>query len=223
MQVLPNSFHGVRGNYQVNVLWLLNGQSTQWEAALPKATQQWLVAKRDATSGPLKGYPNAYNVLQAPVELVTLLSQQASWAVRAKQSLVQDWVAASQQCCRAGWQIVNVEGAAAANFGRMVPPSKQHGEAHNLDRQLFSTPSRCIAVEAQTGAVLSFSPLRWGVGPLTWMMCLEVVTLTFIFDDVACSTEGWRWDEISSGPQLLTASSPAQQLPQMIFTCTALH
>jgi hypothetical protein len=95
VQVLPNDFHGVNGNYQVNVLWLLNGQSTQWEAALPQETQQWLAPKRNATSGPYKGYPNVYNVLQAPEQLVSLLSQQASWAVRTKQSLVQDWVAAA--------------------------------------------------------------------------------------------------------------------------------
>lgn len=96
-QVLPNSFHGVKGNYKVSVLWLLNGRSSQWEAALPQETQQWLAPKRNASSGPYRGYPNVYNVLQAPAQLVSLLSQQASWAVREKQSLVQDWVAAAAQ------------------------------------------------------------------------------------------------------------------------------
>ncbi|WIA12481.1 hypothetical protein OEZ85_012516 [Tetradesmus obliquus] len=96
-QVLPNSFHGVKGNYKVSVLWLLNGRSSQWEAALPQETQQWLAPKRNASSGPYGGYPNVYNVLQAPAQLVSLLSQQASWAVREKQSLVQDWVAAAAQ------------------------------------------------------------------------------------------------------------------------------
>jgi hypothetical protein len=86
----------VNGNYQGNVLWMLNGQSMQWEAALPQETQKWLALKRNATSGPFKGYPNVYNVLQAPAELVSMLSQQASWAVRAKQDLVQGWVAAAQ-------------------------------------------------------------------------------------------------------------------------------
>jgi hypothetical protein len=91
LQVLKNEFQGVAGGYKVNVLWVLNGQSSQWEHQLPQQTQRWLSRQRQ--SGAYKDYPNVYNNLEAPAPLISLLSQQASWGFRAKKDLVLDWIA----------------------------------------------------------------------------------------------------------------------------------
>ncbi|WIA39163.1 hypothetical protein OEZ86_005290 [Tetradesmus obliquus] len=90
-EVLKNEFQGVAGGYTVNVLWVLNGQSSQWEQQLPQQTQRWLGRQRQ--SGAYKDYPNVYNNLEAPAPLISLLSQQASWGFRAKKDTVLDWIA----------------------------------------------------------------------------------------------------------------------------------
>lgn len=94
LQVRPNVFMGVAGGYQVQVLWVFNGRSTQWEQELPEATLQWLEKQRDAT-GPYRHYPNVHHTLEAPAPLINLLSQQASWAFRAKKAEVLEFVAAA--------------------------------------------------------------------------------------------------------------------------------
>jgi hypothetical protein len=91
LQVMKNDFQGVYGGYTVNVLWVLNGQSAQWEQQLPQQTQRWLSRQRQ--SGAYKNYPNIYNNLEAPAPLISLLSQQASWGFRATKDLVLDWIA----------------------------------------------------------------------------------------------------------------------------------
>jgi hypothetical protein len=91
LQVVPNEFQGVTGGYTVNVLWVLNGRSSQWEQQLPQQTQRWLTRQRQ--SGAYKDYPNVYNNLEAPGPLISLLSQQASWGFRAKKDVVLDWIA----------------------------------------------------------------------------------------------------------------------------------
>lgn len=93
-QVLKNDFQGVVGGYSVNVLWVLNGQSGDWEAELPTATQRWLNRQRDGP-GPYRNYPNVHNTIEAPAPLISLLSQQASWNFRAKKDMVLEWVAAA--------------------------------------------------------------------------------------------------------------------------------
>lgn len=83
---------GVAGGYQVQVLWVLNGRSTQWEQELPEATLRWLDKQRN-TTGPYSGYPNVHHTLEAPAPLISLLSQQASWTFRAKKAEVLEFVA----------------------------------------------------------------------------------------------------------------------------------
>lgn len=90
-QVLPNTFMGIPGGYAVNVLWVLNGRSTQWEQALPEQTLRWLQKERDST-GPYMDYPYVHHTLEAPSTLINLLSQQASWSFRAKKADVLDFV-----------------------------------------------------------------------------------------------------------------------------------
>lgn len=91
-EVLPNSFMGIPGGYEVNVLFVLNGRSSQWEAALPEPTLRWLDKQRNST-GPFRYYPNVHHTLEAPGPLINLLSQQASWAFRAKKAEVLEFVA----------------------------------------------------------------------------------------------------------------------------------
>lgn len=95
MQVLPNAFFGINGGYTVNILWVFNGKSTNWESQLPYRTEQWLETQRQA-SGPYKDYPNVYNVLQAPAQLISLLSQQASWSLRMKKDDIKAWAAQAE-------------------------------------------------------------------------------------------------------------------------------
>lgn len=92
LQVQPNVFMGVAGGYQVQVMWVLAGRSTQWEQALPEATLRWLDKQRNST-GPYRYYPNVHHTLEAPAPLINLLSQQASWAFRAKKAEVLEFVA----------------------------------------------------------------------------------------------------------------------------------
>jgi hypothetical protein len=85
----------VKGNYTVTVLWLLNSNVKDFEAALPKPMQKELEKARtnqglgkaledlnplDATS--LASFPlvSTFAMNWSP-ELVTLVSQQASWTV----------------------------------------------------------------------------------------------------------------------------------------------
>lgn len=93
-EVQPNAFMGVAGGYVVNVLWVLNGRSTQWEGALQEQTGRWL-AKQRSSSGPYNDYPGTQHLSEAPAPLISLLSQQASWSFRAKRALVTDFVAAA--------------------------------------------------------------------------------------------------------------------------------
>jgi hypothetical protein len=90
-QVQANTFMGIPGGYEVNVLWILNGRSSQWEQALPEQTSRWLDKQRDST-GPYRLYPNVQHTLEAPGLLINLLSQQASWAFRAKKAEVLEFV-----------------------------------------------------------------------------------------------------------------------------------
>jgi hypothetical protein len=83
---------GIPGGYEVNVLFVLNGRSSQWEAALPEPTLRWLDKQRNST-GPFRYYPNVHHTLEAPGPLINLLSQQASWAFRAKKAEVLEFVA----------------------------------------------------------------------------------------------------------------------------------
>lgn len=91
---MKNNFQGVDGDYTVNVLWVLNGASANWESQLPEQTQRWLQRQRES-SGAYKDYPNIYNTLDAPGPLISLLSQQASWSFRAHKELVVDFVEAA--------------------------------------------------------------------------------------------------------------------------------
>lgn len=86
---------GVAGGYQVNVLWVLNGRSEQWEDALSEQTRRWLAKQRAAPSGPYRGYPSVQHASEAPAPLISLLSQQASWSFRAKRGLVADFLASA--------------------------------------------------------------------------------------------------------------------------------
>lgn len=94
-QVQPNTFMGVAGGYVVNVLWIFNGRSTQWEQSLPQPTLRWLDKQRNAT-GPYRLYPNVQHTLDAPAPLISLLSQQASWAFRAKKAEILDFVTTAE-------------------------------------------------------------------------------------------------------------------------------
>lgn len=85
---------GVAGGYEVNVLFILNGRSKQWEQALPEPTLRWLEKERNGT-GPYKGYPNVHHTLEAPAPLINLLSQQASWAFRVRKAEVLEFVGQS--------------------------------------------------------------------------------------------------------------------------------
>lgn len=82
----------VAGGYQVNVLWVLNARSTQWEQALQDQTLRWLDKQR-GTPGPYEGYPYIQHNLEAPGPLINLLSQQGSWGFRAKKGAVLEFVA----------------------------------------------------------------------------------------------------------------------------------
>eukprot|EP00775_Hariotina_reticulata_P009609 gene9609-9770_t len=45
-QVQQNSFHNIPGGWQVDVLWVINQQATQWEESLPQETQERLSHER---------------------------------------------------------------------------------------------------------------------------------------------------------------------------------
>lgn len=111
-QVLPNAFMGVAGGYNVSVLWVLNAQSAAWESQLPAATQRWLERQR-GSAGPYRDYPHVFNNLEAPAPLISLLSQQASWAFRAKKDAVLAWVG---DAARSGGGGVGLVGGGAAGL-----------------------------------------------------------------------------------------------------------
>ncbi|KAG2442832.1 hypothetical protein HXX76_002911 [Chlamydomonas incerta] len=80
--VLDNAAQAITGGWTVEVLWLVNMRSRQWESQLPADTQAFLNSSRDDKSSDLRHYPyiSTFTANYSP-ELVTLLSQQASWSL----------------------------------------------------------------------------------------------------------------------------------------------
>ena len=85
---------------QVDILWLINTQIGMWEKALPKQMQD-LLAKHRKGNAPLapgdssmKNYPyiSTFDANYDP-ELVSLLSQQASWQVRYSKEVLDEMTA----------------------------------------------------------------------------------------------------------------------------------
>ncbi|GBF94754.1 hypothetical protein Rsub_07637 [Raphidocelis subcapitata] len=85
--VLDNPAKAVAGGWQVEVLWVINAQIREWEKALPIESQDLIDDNRrgqppklsDRLAG-LKAFPyvSTFQADYSP-ELVTLLSQQATW------------------------------------------------------------------------------------------------------------------------------------------------
>ncbi|GIL43121.1 hypothetical protein Vafri_957, partial [Volvox africanus] len=80
--VLSNPMQAINGGWQVEVLWLINMQARQWEELLPNETQTFLNLSRADTGSDLHHYPHisTFTTNYSP-QLVTLLSQQATWTV----------------------------------------------------------------------------------------------------------------------------------------------
>ncbi|GFR41215.1 hypothetical protein Agub_g1888, partial [Astrephomene gubernaculifera] len=80
--VLDNAAQAITGGWQVEVLWLINMQSREWEDQLPNDTRTFLNDSRNDKDSDLRHYPyiSTYTTRYS-TELVTLLSQQASWSV----------------------------------------------------------------------------------------------------------------------------------------------
>lgn len=78
-QVLPNKYQGIRGGYEANILWVLNGRDAEWESRLPDATRTYLEVNRWNLLHPLNKFPLSETFRpDAPSELVTMLGQYAS-------------------------------------------------------------------------------------------------------------------------------------------------
>lgn len=100
--VLDNPYKAVKGGWEVEVLWVMNNKVAAWEAQLPPFAQAMLArdrawekpADKNATAADkkrpeFKDYPyiSTFNADYSP-ELVTLLSQQASWQIMDAKGLI---------------------------------------------------------------------------------------------------------------------------------------
>eukprot|EP00879_Flechtneria_rotunda_P023516 GHRR01024878.1.p1 GENE.GHRR01024878.1~~GHRR01024878.1.p1 ORF type:complete len:572 (+),score=153.32 GHRR01024878.1:161-1876(+) len=118
-QVLTNGYQGVFGGWEVDVLWVVNQQQTDWEAALPSDTAQALAQGRTQPNGGLGGIlSNITQIFQqvfgegstSGLEnfplistgkadyspgLVTLLSQMAAWQIAQLQPQIQQLLGAN--------------------------------------------------------------------------------------------------------------------------------
>lgn len=81
-QVKDNEFLGIRGGWEVEVLWLYNERVPQWESRLPLPLQELL--NTDA----LRGFPHLETIFQNPPKIIeltalqsTMLSHLACWNV----------------------------------------------------------------------------------------------------------------------------------------------
>jgi hypothetical protein len=108
LQVLSNSFLGIKGGYTTNLLWLLNVVDTTWEAALPKDTKKMLDdfrqgrgigAKREAVStiyASLKEFPYISTfAMDYSAELTQMMSQLASYTVMQSEQEIKSMLAAA--------------------------------------------------------------------------------------------------------------------------------
>ncbi|GFR41221.1 hypothetical protein Agub_g1894, partial [Astrephomene gubernaculifera] len=80
--VLDNAAQAITGGWQVEMLWLFNMQISDWEEQLPVDTRTFLNESRYKKKSDMRHYPyiSTFTANYTP-ELVTLLSQQASWSV----------------------------------------------------------------------------------------------------------------------------------------------
>ncbi|KAG2499382.1 hypothetical protein HYH03_002957 [Edaphochlamys debaryana] len=78
--VLDNPGQAIQGGWSVDVLWVINMKVDAWEEQLPDDTRDFLKHVRNEAGSDMRHYPyiNLYNTYYSR-ELVTLMSQQASW------------------------------------------------------------------------------------------------------------------------------------------------
>jgi hypothetical protein len=108
LQVLPNSYLGIKGGYKTNLMWVLNVKDTTWEAALPQDTKKMLDdfrkgrgigAKRDKIStlyASLKDFPYISTfAMDYSAELTQMMSQLASYTVMQSEQEIKSMLAAA--------------------------------------------------------------------------------------------------------------------------------
>ncbi|PNW85074.1 hypothetical protein CHLRE_03g170600v5 [Chlamydomonas reinhardtii] len=114
--VVDNAIQAITGGWTVEVLWLVNMQSRQWESQLPNDTQAFLNSSRDDKDSDLRHYPyiSTFTANYSP-ELVTLLSQQASWSLLQAAAELRELLAAAAAPNATAAGNAAVGGGAAAN------------------------------------------------------------------------------------------------------------
>jgi hypothetical protein len=126
--VLPNAYHGIKGNYTANVLWVLNGRDAEWEGRLPNATRAYLDASRRVPVHPLGKFPLTETFRpDAPSELVTMLGQLTTHQMLKAAPIIKEMLASSGG---GGERDAVAAASAAGPAGGGKPPRRPRHSAH---------------------------------------------------------------------------------------------
>jgi len=92
LQVLENKTQGVKGGYEADTVWVLNGGKTQWLEQLPPESQDLV--------GGIEGFPYiSVNKLDYEPELTGALSQLCAWNLYQAEPEISALLETEGSCC----------------------------------------------------------------------------------------------------------------------------